>query len=36
MSKNVSIGSNYSTPLISLFYIELTSDKTNEIKLDLK
>ena len=36
MSKNKSAESNYSTPLINLSYIELTSDETNQFKLGLE
>ena len=36
MSKNKSAESNYSTPLINLSYIELTSDKANQFKRGLE
>ena len=36
MSKNKSAESNYSTPLINLPYIELTSDEANQFKLGLE
>ena len=36
MSKNKSSESNYSTPLINLSYIELTSNEANQLKLGLE
>ena len=36
MSKNKSTESNYSTPLINLSYIELTSNEANQLKLGLE
>ena len=36
MSKNKSAESNYSTPLMNLSYIELTSNEADQLKLGLE